>query len=205
MRPISLTGHPIRFIAELRTRYGSNLKLHFSRYSYTRRSRYDLRDSFAIEITKISEAWLANELKCLKPGEELAFESRIRMGGALVHVPMLDFAGMSEGQLAAVMEILPNVDFKSIWVYFSGRSFHAYFTVLISPRQWVKFMGSALLANVPGHQVVDQRWIGHRLLAGYGALRWSWNTVAYKGMPRRIRNSLLNMPSARKRRLFGLA
>jgi hypothetical protein len=198
---IDLSDHPIQFVREIRQRYGSKLQLYFSRYTYTRESRLESRESFPIRISRIDDHWLLDQFRTLNPWEEFAFESRVRTGRTLAHIPMLDFVGMSEGQLAAIMEVFPNYNTEDTSVYFSGRSFHAYFPMMISPREWIKFMGSALLCNKPTRQVVDQRWVGHRLISGYGALRWSWNTNTYKGMPRRIQSNVLNMPATFKRKL----
>ena len=50
--------------------------------------------------------------------------------------------------------------------------------------EWIKFMGSLLLLNIPGKiKIVDSRWVGHRLLGGYASLRWSNNTRQYKRFP----------------------
>jgi hypothetical protein len=48
-------------------------------------------------------------------------------------------------------------------------------------------MGSLLLLNKPsGFKLIDERWVGHRIMAGYSALRWSCNTKQYKKMPTQI-------------------
>ncbi|MGC1520222.1 MAG: hypothetical protein WA803_01670, partial [Steroidobacteraceae bacterium] len=74
----------------------------------------------------------------------------------------------------------------SSFLYFdSGRSFHAYGLQLISPGEWREFMAKLLLLNLPeGEHLIDARWVGHRLVAGYGALRWSANSDFYLQVPR---------------------
>jgi hypothetical protein len=179
--------HPIAIVRALRARYGSELVLSFSRYRYRRRVRADDRESFRAPVATVDAAWLARELAALAPDQELALESRVRLGGALHHIPMLDFIGMAHGQLKSVMEVLPQYPVRQAQIYNSGRSFHAYFPLLITAREWVRFMASALLCNTPSRpRVVDQRWIGHRLLGGYGALRWSCNTRHYRKLPERV-------------------
>jgi len=195
-RPDNFARHPVQFLRELRHRYGDGLELSFSRYRYKRRVREEVRRTFRVSVREVDLAWLQRQVACLAPGEELAFESRVRIGRSLRHVPMLDFCGMKPGHLAAVIEVLPKYKLNKPFVYFSGRSFHAYFPVLMTSRQWVKFMGSALLCNTPSHpRVVDQRWVGHRLIGGYAALRWSWNTDTYKAMPRRVPATALDWRS----------
>jgi hypothetical protein len=184
--------HPVAFVRTLRARYGADLELSFSRYIYVRRVRKDARESFRVPIADVSHRWLRRELAALAPDQELALESRVRTGRSVRHIPMIDFVGLERGQLAAVMEVLPQYPVREAQVYFSGRSFHAYFPVLITPSEWVRFMASALLCNTPSRpQLVDQRWVGHRLIGGYGALRWSYNTVHYRGFPERVRNATL--------------
>ena len=166
------------------------------RYRYARRVREDERESFRVPIAEVDRRWLRRELAALSPEQELALESRVRVGRVTRHIPMLDFVGLERGQLSAVMDVLPQYPVREAQVYFSGRSFHAYFPLLIEPAEWVRFMGSALLCNTPSRlQIVDQRWIGHRLVGGYGALRWSANTAQYRGLPRRVRNMTLFAPS----------
>jgi len=182
-----LKRHPILLVNKLLREYGTDLELSFSRYKYRRRVREDKRRTFRVPISDIGPDWLLRQLGALAPDEELALESRVRLGGRLRHIPMIDFYGMRPQQLTAIVEVLPKFAHVEPLVYFSGRSFHAYFPILVGYSEWVKFMGSALLCNTPSRpSVVDQRWIGHRLIGGYAALRWSWNTPRYKSMPTRV-------------------
>jgi hypothetical protein len=195
-----LRSHPIVFLKDLRTAFGSNLILGFSRYRYSPRIRKDDRVRFNVSIEEVTLGWLKRQLECLEPVQELALESRVLLDGNARHIPMLDFRGMTKGQLTAIMEIFPSSYAKGVHVYRSGRSYHAYFPQLLSTRRWIKFMGSALLCNSPsGASVVDQRWIGHRLIGGYAALRWSFNTPHYKGYPTRIDPAELDQTFAEKR------
>jgi hypothetical protein len=198
----SISGHPIEFLKKLRQIYGNNMELNFSRYRYRRRVREDVRESFAAPLKKVNKRWLLYQLSSLAAREELALESRVLFNDKVRHIPMVDFYGMGHGQLTAILDVLPRYTRREPFVYFTGRSFHAYFPVLVSRRQWVKFMGSALLCNTPEHpRVIDQRWVGHRLIAGYSALRWSWNTERYNGFPRRVDPAVLDAPAKIKLRL----
>lgn len=54
--------------------------------------------------------------------------------------------------------------------------------------KWNRFLGRLLLMNEPGSPaLVDARWIGHRLIGGYAALRWSANSAQHDSVPKRIR------------------
>lgn len=201
---IDFTLHPLRFVKELRDQVGESAVLNFSRYSYHRRERRDERESFTVQICEVTPQWLRSQLKVLRPYQELAIESRVDVNGLRRHIPMLDFHGMRKGQLLAIMEVLPKGYAEGIQVYFSGRSFHAYFPQLLTPRKWVKFMGSALLCNTPSSDVIDQRWVGHRLIGGYAALRWSNNTSHHSHYPRRIDLNTLDLPFLEKSMLLNL-
>lgn len=190
---IDVSQHPLKFVMSLADEYGPDMVLSFSRYRYHARSRLDKRESFSVPAIDVTADWLEFQLLGLEPGEELALESRVQFGRTKKHIPMLDFRGMTKGQLLAIMEVFPQNFVRGVDVYFSGRSFHAYFPKLLSHPNWVKFMGSALLCNTPSDpSVIDQRWIGHRLIGGYSALRWSRNSEHYKQFPMKIDPSLLD-------------
>jgi hypothetical protein len=179
--------HPIGLIPHLRESFGDDLILHFSRYAYVPRDRKDKRELFSLPISEVTPNWLHSELLKLGPLYELALHSNVDLGSKKRHIPMLDFRGMTKGQLTAVMDIFPGRFSEGLQVYFSGRSYHAYFPKLLTHGEWIKFMGSALLCNSPNDTaVVDQRWVGHRLIGGYSALRWSCNTSHYKRYPELI-------------------
>lgn len=48
-------------------------------------------------------------------------------------------------------------------------------------------MGKLFLATQVGvPPTVDPRWVGHRLIAGYAALRWTKNTPHYVDTPKKL-------------------
>jgi hypothetical protein len=194
--------HPVQVVRDLRERYGRDLLLNFSRYTHVPNSRDDTRESFAVDIDEVTPRWLQFALASLQSTQELALESRVRHKGCDRHIPMLDFQGMTSGQLRAVADALPREYAKGIQVYFSGRSFHAYFPHLLTPRQWIRFMGSALLCNKSAVSVIDQRWIGHRLVGGYAALRWSCASSRHEQLPVRVPVRTLNTGYAEKLRII---
>lgn len=182
-----LESHPLGFVDSLRERYGNELLLSFSRYRYSPKTRKDDRFRFKVPIELVGPIWFASELANLDSLQELALESVVEVNGRVRHIPMLDFRGMTKGQLSAILEIFPSNYTDDLQVYQSGRSYHAYFSQLLTRSQWIKFMGSSLLCNSPtDDSVVDQRWVGHRLIAGYSALRWSCNTPHYKAYPTKV-------------------
>lgn len=111
------------------------------------------------------------------------------------HIPMIDFACRPDADVlaeavkthlieAAGLEVLVNGDFA---FFASGRSFHGYGVSLLKSEEWVPFMGKLLLLNIPEYEdIVDQRWVGHRLTKGFGALRWTKNNPKYLQAPDEI-------------------
>lgn len=189
----SFDDHPIGFITLLCGIFGDDLVLTFSRYVYAPRARVDVRETFRVAATQVSPSWLRFQLLSLQPSQELALHSRVTIGRTVRHIPMLDFRGMTKGQLTAIMDVFPESFSHGLHVYFSGRSYHAYFPQLLTQSKWIKFMGSALLCSSPNDSsVIDQRWVGHRLIGGYASLRWSCNTSHYKSYPRLIETSELD-------------
>lgn len=71
----------------------------------------------------------------------------------------------------------------------TGRSFHGYFPELISAEVWPKYLGRLLTLDEPANApMIDTRWVGHALVRGFAALRWSHNTTRYLQMPRAALN-----------------
>jgi hypothetical protein len=179
--------HPFFFLEPLFAREGAIF--HFSRYVYTPDSLFDERDLFEVGGTDLSVEWLEDQFKALNPDQELAIHSKVIVDNHTFHVPMLDFATDQIGaeQLQRVKMFLPNRVFATSAFYHSGRSFHAYSTTLLGPKDWHAFLGRALLINArDNRQIVDARWIGHRLIAGYCSLRFSNNSGQYQGLPRQV-------------------
>ena len=82
--------------------------------------------------------------------------------------------------------------FQNMIFFSSGHSFHAYSTKLLTHKEWLSFMGSLLLVNSVDAQnsIIDTRWIGHRIMSGYGSLRWSNNSGKYLQIPKRFEINL---------------
>jgi hypothetical protein len=182
-RQFDVKSHPISVAIALRRRYGSNVVLRFSRYRDVPGSTSDPRRSFEVRCGDVSSRWLDRELAQLEPSEELALESRVRVGAARRHIPMLDLRGKRKNAARwLTASLLPDYA-AEMMIYASGRSFHVYWPRLLSEHAWHQFLGSALLCNRGNSSIVDVRWVGHRLMGGYAALRWSCNTSRHRSYP----------------------
>jgi len=138
---------------------------------------------------------------------DVVISSRVVMkDGEIKHIPMIDFAIEVD---KVPLEWWSNSDTK-FWrafsslgyalrdfaIYASGRSYHAYGGFLMPEKEWVEFM--CRLATMPGldssskdSYIVDARWVGFRLLYGYGALRLSANDKHYLQEPQLVHGSWL--------------
>jgi hypothetical protein len=98
---------------------------------------------------------------------------------------MIDLRGdLKEGDRLELITAVREFGIRQLAIYNSGRSYHIYAYALLSTRRWTQFMGRCLLLNRPDRsELVDARWVGHRLLAGYGALRWTHGNVWYLSEP----------------------
>jgi hypothetical protein len=179
--------HPFFFLEPLFAR--EEAVFHFSRYIYTPDSVFDEREPLDVLGSELSVDWLEKQFEMLRPDQELAIHSNVVIDGRTVHIPMMDFATDHIGprQLYRLQTFIPPRIFANFAFYHSGRSFHAYSTHLLSPKDWYMFLGRALLINPrdDGH-IIDTRWVGHRLIAGYCSLRLSNNSQQYKGMPKKV-------------------
>lgn len=179
--------HPFFFLEPLFSRKGS--LFHFSRYVYTPDSLLDEREFLAVRGEDLDAGWVEEAMRHLASDQELAFHSNVTIDGRTWHIPMMDFCIPQLGarDIDRVRAFLPRQVFNMSAYYLSGTSFHAYSTRLLQPKDWLNFMGRMLLINRPGSsEIIDTRWVGHRLIAGYGSLRFSNNSGRYLGMPREI-------------------
>ena len=99
---------------------------------------------------------------------------------------MIDFVGQPhQSELRDLGMIVPEMGLKGDFVFYdTGRSLHGYLPNLIPQFIWPGYLGRLLLINkVACPAVVDIRWVGHALVRGFAALRWSHNTNRYLAMP----------------------
>lgn len=164
-------------------------QLNLSYYSYQPQSSTDERQSFSLKKEDFLNPSLMEEIAVNCPfGHELAIHSTVKMDNEDIrHIPMIDMASSSKAQILRLNSFLGDHFFKTFSWYSSGRSFHGYGGILLSEKEWIGLMGTLLLANqinlVP---IVDPRWIGHRLISGYAALRWTKNTDFYISAPKEL-------------------
>lgn len=180
--------HPFHFLKPLFKK--NNAIFSLSKYVYTPDSLFDERECLVISGADFSETRINQEIVSLRSNQELALHSKVIIKGKTFHIPMIDF---SIEELAGddvfdrMSRYLPKSLMLNMAVYASGKSFHAYSTTLLGPKDWIEFMGRLLLVN-PHNQpdIVDARWIGHRLIGGFGSLRWSNSSGLYFGLPSRV-------------------
>jgi hypothetical protein len=111
--------------------------------------------------------------------------------GSIRHMQMIDFACKPEQVTKKVAALAKEIglDFDDFEFFDSGRSFHGYGVELLTRDEWIEFKGKLLLLNVPDEpDIVDQRWIGHRLTKGTSALRWTTHAPKYLKVPSPIDN-----------------
>lgn len=188
MNKIDFT-HPFHLLNYLISHKNLDLNFEFGIYKHINQRVSDERKIFkfsseSYNITKIEEI-----ITSLPDGYELALHSIVRLNNKKnMHIPMIDFINhFSENNWDLIFNILPKVYSDSLVIYDSGRSYHGYCPLLIDDNEWARLMGVLLLINFPGkNAIIDTRWIGHRLIGGYGSLRWSKNTNGHKILPKLI-------------------
>lgn len=191
-------AHPYWHVCDLLKRHIEIVAVSVSYYTYTPKSIEDRRTNWEISITDFFDSGhIAQIMEKTPSGQELAFHSNVRLGtGEYMHLIMIDMSTTARAHLEKLRAFLGDNCYQKIVWYSSGRSFHGYGSALLTESEWYKFMGILLLANQPNLEpTVDPRWIGHRLLAGYAALRWTKNTSLYLGPPSRL------IPNSRGHRL----
>jgi hypothetical protein len=184
-----MTGHPLELIPWLEaTLPGRELTFEFSTYSYKPQVVEDERSLFFVKGPEVLSFFDGIKAR-LKPDEDLAFHSRVHVNGSsLVHLPMVDFMEVpTREELARIKDALKVFGAEDCALYSSGRSLHLYARPFLNYEEWIRMLGRLLLLNIPGRRdIIDSRWVGHRLMAGYGTLRWTKNNPHYRGLPTRI-------------------
>lgn len=196
------SDHPFYFLKNIFAK--EDAYLYLSKYVYRRDSLFDERENIKIAMSDISEKWLNETISQLEPNNELALHSKVTIKRKTFHIPMIDFAykGNILDKIDRIENFLPIKIKKSLAFFKSGRSFHAYSTLLLGPKDWYDFMGRLLLINkLNEEQIIDTRWIGHRLIGGYCSLRWSNNTSQYLDIPRRVNIMIKNSPDKSGRQI----
>lgn len=146
----------------------------FSKYQYLPSHHEDLRVVYESHVEDVGEQ-LHREIVNLKSPHELAVHSKVKRAGHSYHIPMIDFASTKLDKVeAALSRLMLYSRPDHYYIFNSGRSFHAYGEGILSTIELYEFYGSLLLLNnINVSDVVDARWVGHRLIGGYSSLRIS--------------------------------
>jgi hypothetical protein len=179
-------------VNEIIAHYGSDLVFTYSRYeiappglqAVARRT-----PPIQIHAFDLTREWLYDRLSKLGPTEELAWHSLVERQGLAFHIPMIDFVDQpGQSVFRKPSMIASEIGLEGDFAFFeTGRSFHGYFPGLIPQQVWPGYLGRLLLVNESdGPPVIDSRWVGHALVRGFAALRWSHNTNRYLAMPKRF-------------------
>jgi hypothetical protein len=184
------TIRPIDFVERILADHPSISEVFMSVYRRHPHTLIDDRDNYFVPLEKLREKYEALLCKLAKD-EEIAFNSLVKTGGAYSHLLLVDFRSPDRSLVQQTAEdFIDEYAVKRAALFESCRSFHLYLNKLVTQELWVKFMGRLLLVNDRvGPVLTDARWVGHRLIGGYGALRWSANTPRYAefGTPRLVR------------------
>ncbi|MDP9710320.1 UNVERIFIED_ORG: hypothetical protein J2X80_002399 [Pseudomonas fluorescens] len=182
-------SHPYWSIRDIVEKNCGVVALCFSYYTYVPQSLTDVREIFSISRSQfLDERFMFKVIVDTPDGQELALHSTVTMeNGEILHFPMIDMSTGSTAHLEKVRPILGDELFFDFDWYKSGRSYHGYGKFLMNQEEWTVQMGKLLLVNKIGvPPTVDPRWVGHRLIAGYSALRWTRNTSHYVGLPHKV-------------------
>ncbi|HEY4523317.1 MAG TPA: hypothetical protein VJK04_00380 [Candidatus Paceibacterota bacterium] len=121
-------------------------------------------------------------IELLLPGQALQVFSLTHTGQIKrrVHIPMIDFEiEPFEENLGFALNSVKALRQAYGALLVSGGSYHYYGYKLMTQMEWEAFMYRALLLD----DVVDRRWIGHRLLDGFSNLRISPKQGKYDYIP----------------------
>ncbi|MFT3743068.1 MAG: hypothetical protein QM785_02125 [Pyrinomonadaceae bacterium] len=183
-----MTDHPVTQLSSWVAQQTQEFSLEFSKYVYRSYGETLSREVFTVPARTVNAEWLSDQVNKLTYEQELAFHSRVRLSNDKVcHVPLIDFIYVKSPEevhhklVPVNKEIYHNPTF-----YGTGNSLHGYYFCLLGEERWRNFLGQILLCNYPPHagdEVVDSRWVGHSLIHGFSALRWSRKTDKYKAVP----------------------
>jgi hypothetical protein len=169
--------HPINFIESVLAEDRRISEVQLSVYRYHPHSLSDDCITHSVIARQLAATYERLSAQ-LDEDEDIAFDSLIKISGEAItkrHFALLDFQTTDASRVEQVSELLiaERHPPRAALVH-SGRSYHLYMVELLSHADWVSFMGRILLLNDRDESpTVDDRWVGHRLIAGYGALRWS--------------------------------
>jgi hypothetical protein len=131
-------------------------------------SREKLAES-SVDANEVSAGGISKLINALSAHEALGISSAcVLTDGSSAHLPLLDFSlPASVNNCSLVVESVKRLGLLNAFVLESGRSYHVYGLRTLSEREWLGFMGRALLLA----PMIDVRFIAHRLIAGHAVLR----------------------------------
>ena len=170
----------------------------FSKYVYIPNQVNDDREIFHITEEEFRQKEpIENLINSLNSEQELAFHSEVKiisLNGKVdyKHIPMIDFyinpIDFTYDFHYWRLNNLMTSKTKNPILFETGRSLHGYGDKLLSLAEWHEFMGRLLLVDQINREspIIDTRWVGHRIIGGYSALRWSNNSGKYLSQPKRF-------------------
>lgn len=183
--------HPRAFIGEVASCFPDLSSFELSVYTHRPVAVSDRREVFEVGRECLEDSYRQIE-ENLSLGQEIAFNSRCYFGRAkprrVRHLLLADFKCSDlKGQIDDILRFAREWEATRIALYSSGRSYHLYGDLLVPEERWPALMGRLILLNLPSQsEIVDTRWVGHRLLGGYAALRWSANSPQHQEKPRLV-------------------
>lgn len=184
-------SHPYWHLNSVVAREPNILSLTLSYYVYQPQSLVDERTLISINRSDFLDAkFVGRLLEDCPNNHDVAMHSLVQCNdNAIRHLPMVDMSTNARAHLSKLRAFLDIETYHGFVWFESGRSFHGYGSRFITNEEWIRYMGQLLLSNQKDFKpTVDPRWIGHRLIAGYAALRWTRNTDYYLRLPQRIQN-----------------
>lgn len=190
-------NHPyfyiLRNILEKNTQRTFEYSFTFSKYIYIPNQVSDEREFIEVTETEFYAGKVEYLISTLNTNQELAFHSSVKKiytnsNIKTSHIPMVDFSITPENFDLGVYTQLNQYmtkKTKNPILFNTGRSLHGYCDTLLSTKEWYELMGRLLLVDKIDRiePIIDTRWIGHRIIAGYSALRWSNNSGKYLSSP----------------------
>jgi hypothetical protein len=180
--------HPIEVIEYFLETHPEVVEVELSVYSYKPQTVTDMRVIHKVKASQLRSTF--NRLKkSISEAEEIAFHSRVYVDDGeniqVKHFPLVDFHSRRiNSATEKIIEVVQEIGCQEALICSSGRSFHLYGLKLLTYDDWIDFMGRILLLNLPDEpEIIDCRWVGHRLRARYGSLRWTKNTKQYLDVP----------------------
>lgn len=177
---------PLIFLQQFIWKLEDDALLHFSRFVTGGRGKTLRRAHIEVQAKEVTTSWVQRELGRLNGLEELVLHSDVRVGATVRHLAFLDLVGRPS--VSDVSAFCTRVTASSSeWaLYDSKNSYHLYFLSLLSRDAWYKFLGESILGHTQESvdlPIVDHRWIGHSIVNGSAALRWSKSSYKQLGYP----------------------